>query len=109
MIEQLDYTNALWADGPALLSWLESIGVKLRYNDPALRRKIERWADDGRQASFWDVDRVLIAASLHPSQVPDSIWCHYRNGRKKNLVTHDGEERTRTPSQPKRRPRGAVS
>jgi hypothetical protein len=98
MIETLDDTNAEWADGRALLTWLDGRGVKLRPANPSERRKLERWRG-GAQARFRDVDSFLIAADVHPSEVPIRIWCRYRNGRsKKKLVSRDGDEVSRTAS-----------
>ena len=77
----LDFTDAKWADGAALLAWLDSLGINVRPFDPSWKRKLERWRA-GHKARFYDVDRILVKAcwhssrhvSLHVCQVPGDVW-----------------------------------
>ena len=81
----LDHTDANWADGAALLAWLDSLGIRIMAVDPSWRRKLERWRA-GARASFYDVDEVVVSARLHVSQVPVEIWRLYDNGRRPKTV-----------------------
>lgn len=76
-----DYTTALWADGAALMAWLDRVAVVPAGTDMT-RKRIDRWRS-GAQASFWHVDELLVSAGLHPSEVPDQIWRAYNNGRRR--------------------------
>ena len=84
----LDYTNADWADGAAVLSWVEA-RVAVTPSTIAVRKRWERWRD-GAQASFWHVDEMLVGVGLHVSQLPDAVWKVYDNGRRTRVVARAG-------------------
>ena len=76
----LDFTDAGWANGAALLAWLGSLGIRIVPLTESWQKKLERWRG-GARANFYDVDEVLVRVGLHVSQVPVEIWCAYNNGR----------------------------
>lgn len=80
---RLDHTNATWADGPAVMAWLDA-HADVRPTTPMLRRRLERWRA-GAQASFWHIDELLCGLGLHVSQLPDGVWRPYDNGRAKRV------------------------
>lgn len=75
----LDHTDAEWADGPALMRWLDA-HVAIRPATTTWRKRLERWRGGG-QASFYRVDELLVAHGLHVSQIPCTAWKTYNNGR----------------------------
>jgi hypothetical protein len=77
----LDYTTARWADGAALMTWLDGLAA-VQLPTATVRRRVDRWRC-GAQASFWHVDELLTSVELHVSQVPCAIWCQYDNGRRR--------------------------
>lgn len=79
-----DYTTALWADGAALMAWLDGV-TALPAGTAKMRKRIERWRR-GAQASFWHVDELLVSAGLHVSEVPCEVWRAYDNGRRRGRV-----------------------
>jgi hypothetical protein len=84
----LDYTNAVWADGRAVMTWLDR-EITSQVPHEALRWKVARWRN-GAQASFWDLDEVLTALGLHVSQLPPYVWKTYDNGRRCTVRTRAG-------------------
>lgn len=68
----LDWQTAEWADGPKLMAWLdEKEVVPHRYG--SFGRRATDWRR-GSAGDFYTVDRLLCAAGLHPSDVPDDVW-----------------------------------
>lgn len=78
----LDFTNARWADGAAFLSWVDSLESQFTPTTRAWERKLQRWRA-GAQASFYDIDEIVVALGLHVSLVPRGIWQPYDNGRRR--------------------------
>jgi hypothetical protein len=83
----LDYQTAEWADGVALMGWLEG-RAKVLATDAAERRRLQRWRA-GAQAKFADVDQVLVRAGLSVSEVPDHVWRRYDNGRRRRVLEQE--------------------
>jgi hypothetical protein len=75
----LDWTTAQWADGPALMTWLDA-RARVVAPDPTVRRRIERWRAGG-QASLALVDELLTRLDCSLCEVPDHVWRRYDNGR----------------------------
>ncbi len=78
-MSSLDHMNATTAHGPAVVEWLEK-HERLEFVSETSRKRIQRWRR-GAQASYWALDHVLIEFGRHPSELPDSVWIRYRNGR----------------------------
>jgi hypothetical protein len=74
----LDHTNAKTADGAAVVRWIED-RTETDHLCAASRKRVERWRKGG-QASFWAVDELLNELGFHPSELPEAVWVHYRNG-----------------------------
>lgn len=74
----LDHTTATYANGRALMAWLDQ-QTSVIAPSPTVRRRLQRWRAVG-QASFWLVDDVLRRAGVHVSDVPEDVWCVYDNG-----------------------------
>lgn len=68
----LTHENARWADGPRLCAWLSERGVN-PHHFGAMGRRSTDWRR-GAAADFYTVDRLLIAAGFHPSDLPESVW-----------------------------------
>jgi hypothetical protein len=77
----LDHTTAMWADGAALMRWLDGVAV-VPPATTTVRRRLDRWRC-GAQASFWHVDELLTSLELHVSDIPCEIWRQYDNGRRR--------------------------
>jgi hypothetical protein len=80
----LGYENAEWASGPKLVAWLEQCGADLGVVQGTQLRMVQRWRT-GAQANFYAIDTMLISLGLHPSMVPECIWCQYDNGRRRSV------------------------
>jgi hypothetical protein len=77
----LDHTTALWADGAALMAWLDEVAV-VPAATATVRKRIDRWRG-GAQASFWHVDELMVSVGLHVSEAPREVWRAYDNGRRR--------------------------
>jgi hypothetical protein len=86
----LTHETAEWADGPRLCAWLGEKGINPHHYGTMGRRATD-WRR-GSAADFYTVDRLLVAAGWHPSDLPESVWrdspLNYRN-----LVAQPGKSR----------------
>lgn len=100
----MTWEDAAYADGPAVVRYLEVCGVidpvgtdnqvmtRSRYlgrgkRDDHLRDNIRQWRR-GACPTFVTLDRLLVAFGMHVSELPDSVWldCHPRLRRKDEVA-----------------------
>jgi hypothetical protein len=67
------WQDARWADASGLVDWLDT-KVTTRVIGETNARRVRFWRKDGGLADFYALDRILTAAGLHPSDVPEHLW-----------------------------------
>ncbi len=75
----LTYLNAQWADGPAVVAWIErSAGLPHPRSD-SLNRRLYSWLNGETQPSVFTLDDLLTRhCNAHLSEVPDHVWTERR-------------------------------
>jgi hypothetical protein len=67
------WQDARWADASGLVDWLDT-KVTTRVIGETNARRVRFWRKDGGLADFYALDRILTAAGLHPSDVPEHLF-----------------------------------
>lgn len=76
MSEDVDWTNADFADGPTLAAWFDA-NVPEGQRERMVGSSLRRWRR-GESAGFELVDRHVTALGFHVSELPGGVW---RRGR----------------------------
>lgn len=71
-LPELTWENAEWANGPMVVAWLDSQGIKFEDGAPKAR-SAGRWRG-GSQARFHILDELLVRHERHVSELPDEVW-----------------------------------
>src|SRR5690242_14640928 len=77
-----DWTTAKFADGPAVVEWLERRGIKPRTDGQV--RRMSDWKRGGA-ADFFTLDRILTPTNYGAWDLPDEVWLDAENTRQIQL------------------------
>ncbi len=75
----LTYLNAEWADGPAVVDWIERTAGLPSPRPDSLNRRLHSWLHGETQPSVFTLDAFLTQyCNAHLSEVPDHVWAERR-------------------------------
>ncbi len=75
----LTYLNAEWADGPAVVDWIERTAGLPNPRPDSLNRRLYSWLHGETQPSVFTLDDLLTRhCDAHLSEVPDHVWAERR-------------------------------
>lgn len=67
-----------WLDGPALVRWLEELGLASEIRSLGVRGRADlfRWRQPGAAANYYTVERLLFDLGCHHllQSLPNSAW-----------------------------------
>jgi DNA-binding NarL/FixJ family response regulator len=78
------YHTAEWADGKKLAEWLYENKILGNERDPEwknIHRRVRIYASGSEDASLDVVDRIMVKARSHISEIPDEVWLTQRRSR----------------------------
>ena len=84
LVSDRPYHTAEWADGKKLAEWLYENGILGNEHDPEwknITRRVRIYASGAEDASIGVVDRIMVKADSHISEIPDEVWLKERRKR----------------------------
>lgn len=70
-VELADYDTACYANGPAVVTWLDSKGIT--GHSQATKRAVNRWRH-GDKADVWNLDAILVRTIYNLHDLPEGVW-----------------------------------